>query len=121
MRNRVVAAVALGVGRVTQEDARKRARSELMRGGRGDAGIAEAPEDAKIVIGWGRPEQKMMRCIAPSWFARSDVEKKGGGGECIRPKASGHVCMEEQCAHTLIEGAENTFGTAVLLGCVWTS
>ena len=75
MRNRVVAAVALGVGRVTQEDARKRARSELMRGGRGDAGIAEAPEDAKIVIGWGAPEKQVVWCKVATDAARPNVDE----------------------------------------------
>ena len=75
MRNRVVAAVALGVGRVTQEDARKRARSELMRGGRGDAGIAEAPEDAKIVIGWGAPEKQVVWCKVAADAARPNVDE----------------------------------------------
>ena len=56
-----------------------------------------------------------------SMVYRPEVEKESGGGERIGPKARWHVCMKEQSADTLIEGAENTFGTAVLLECVWTS
>ena len=72
----------------------------------------------KIVIGWRRPEQEMMRGIAPSWFARPDVKEKHGGREGIWPKPCGNVCREKQRTNTLIEGAEDTFGATVLLGCI---
>ena len=91
-----------------------------MRSGCGDVGVTQATEDVKIVIGWGRLEQKTMRCIAPSWFARPDVEKESGGVESIWTETCGHVCMEKQHTDTLIEGAKDTFITIVLLGCVWT-
>ena len=57
----------------------------------------------KIVIGWRRPEQEMMRSVVPAWFARTDVEKESGGGESIGPKARRHVCMKEQSTDTFIE------------------
>ena len=91
-----------------------------MWGGGGDVGVTQATKNMKIVIGRGRPEQKMMRCIAPSRFAWPDVKKESGGGKSIGPKPGGHVCMEKQRTNTLIEGAKNTFGTSVLLGCIWT-
>ena len=93
----------------------ERAWCELVGRGSGDIGITQATKDVKIIIGWRRPEQKMMRGIAPVWFARPDIEKESGGGESIGPKARRHVCMKEQSTDTLIEGAENTFGTSVLL------
>ena len=49
--DRVVAAVALGVGGVPQEDARERARGEFMGGGRGDARVAKAPKNSKLIVG----------------------------------------------------------------------
>ena len=58
--------------------------------------------------------------VVPSGFARPDVKKKGSCGESIGPKPSRHVCVEEQCANTLIKSTENTFGATVLLRCVWT-
>ena len=75
MRKMVVAVVALGVGRVAQEDARGRVRSKFMRGGRGDARIAEAPEDAKIVIGWGAPEKQVVWCKVAADAARPNVDE----------------------------------------------
>ena len=61
-----------------------------------------------------------MRRIVPANATWSEVNKKSRGGECIGPKARWHVCMKEQGTDTPIEGAENTFGTTVLLGCIWT-
>ena len=46
-----------------------------MRGGRGDAGIAEAPEDAKIVIGWGAPEKQVVWCKVATDAARPNVDE----------------------------------------------
>ena len=120
MRDWVITQVTFGVGGIAKEDTRERSLGEFVEGSGSSVGIAEAPEDAKIVIGWGRPEQKMMRCIAPSRFAWPDIEKESGGGKSIGPKPGGHVCMEKQRTNTLIEGAKNTFGTTVLLRCIWT-
>ena len=61
-----------------------------------------------------------MRGVVPSGFARPDVKKKSSYGEGIGPEPSRHVCVEEQCANTLVKSAENTFGTTILLRCVWT-
>ena len=57
----------------------------------------------------------MMRGVVPSGFTRPDVKKKGGCGKGIGPKPGRHVCVEEQCANTLIKSAKNTFGTTILL------
>ena len=94
--------------------------SKFMWRGGWDIKITQATKNMKIVIGRGRPEQKMMRCIAPSRFAWPDVKKESGGGKSIGPKPGGHVCMEKQRTNTLIEGAKNTFGTTVLFGGVRT-
>jgi len=39
-----------------------------MLGGRGsgDIGITQATKDVKIIIGWRRPKQKMVRGIVPA-------------------------------------------------------
>ena len=106
---------SFGVGLIAKKDIGKRPCRKFMWSGSGDVGVTQATKDLEIVIGWRRPEQKMMRGIVPAWFARTDVEKESGGGESIGPKARRHVCMKEQSMDTLIEGAENTFGTSVLL------
>ena len=61
-----------------------------------------------------------MRGVVPPRFARPDVKEKGSCGERIGPKPRRHVCVEEQGANTLVKSAENTFGTTILLRCVWT-
>ena len=46
MRDRIVAAVTLGVSWITEEHTWKGARGEFMRRGGGGAGVAPATEDA---------------------------------------------------------------------------
>ena len=60
---------------IAEKDTSERPRRKLMGGGGGDVGVTQATKNMKIVIGRGRPEQKMMRCIAPSRFAWPDIEK----------------------------------------------
>ena len=61
-----------------------------------------------------------MRRIVPARTAWPEVKEEGGGGEGICPKPRGHVGMEKKGTHTLIEGAKDALGTAILLGGVWT-
>ena len=56
-----------------------------------------------------------MRGIVPAWATRADVNEEGGGGESVRPKATRHVCMEEEGADAIVEGAKDAFSLAVLL------
>ena len=56
-----------------------------------------------------------MWCIVLAGAARADVNKKGGGGEGIRPEAWGHIRMEQECTNTIVESAKNAFSLAVLL------
>ena len=79
---------------ISKKDTSERAWCKFMWRCSGDIGITQTTKDVKIVIGWRRPEQKMMRGIVPAWFAGSDVEKESSGGESIGPKARRHVCMK---------------------------
>jgi hypothetical protein len=54
MGDRVVTAVALGVGGVAEKHTRERARRKLMRGGGSSVRITPAAEDAKVIIGGRR-------------------------------------------------------------------
>jgi hypothetical protein len=120
MRDRVVAAVALGVGGVAEEHTRERARRELMRGGGGGARVAAAAEDAKIIVGGRHTKEKMVRRIVPTHAAGADVDEEGRHGESIWPEPWGHVGMKQKGAHAVIESAKNAFGATVLLRGVWT-
>ena len=71
MRDRVVAAVALGVGGIAEEHTRQGARRELVRGG---ARVAAAAEDAKIIVGGRHTKEKLMRRILPTHAAWADVD-----------------------------------------------
>jgi hypothetical protein len=48
--DRIIAAISLGISRISKEYARKRAGGELMRGGSGSAGLAAASKDAKVSV-----------------------------------------------------------------------
>ena len=47
-----------------------------MRGGGGDARIAKAPEDAKVVIGWRASKKQMVWCKVAANAAWPDVDKE---------------------------------------------
>jgi len=52
--------------------------------------------------------------------ARPSVEKIGGCVERVGPERERHAGMDEHGASAVIEGAQDPFGTAVLLGSVGT-
>jgi hypothetical protein len=120
MRDRIIAAIALGVRRIADEHTRKGARGELMRISGGCTRVAATPKDVEIVVGRWCAEEKVVWCILPAGATRPDVNEKSGGGECIRRKAWWHVGMEQECADAIVEGAEDAFSTAVLLRRVGT-
>jgi hypothetical protein len=113
IRDRIIAAIALGVSRIADEHTRKGARGKLMRSSGGCIGVAATTKDAEVVVGRWCAEEKVVWCILPAGATRPDVNEKSGGGECIRPKALWHVSMEQ-------EGVEDAFSTAVLLRSIGT-
>ena len=115
MRDRIVAAISLGVGWIAEKHTWKGARSELMRSGGSNARVAKATEDAKVVIGGWRAKEEVVGRVVPAGAARTNVNEKSGGGKSIRPKPRRHMGMEQKGANTIIEGAEDAFGTTVLL------
>jgi hypothetical protein len=120
MRDRIIAAIALGDRRIADEHTRKGARGELVCSGGGCTGIAATTKDAEILVGGRCAKQKVVWCALPAGTIWLDVNEESGGGECIWPKARWHVGMEQECADAIVEGAEDAFGTAVLLGHVGT-
>ena len=62
-----------------------------------------------------------MRSIIPADTTRTDVNKKRGGGESVRPESRGNVGVKEQRADTVVKSANNALSTAILLGRVRTS
>jgi hypothetical protein len=51
MRDRIIAAIALGVSRIANEHTRKGARGKLMRSSGGYTGAATTTKDAEVIIG----------------------------------------------------------------------
>jgi hypothetical protein len=120
MGHGVVAAIALGVSRVTEEDTRDGTRGEFMGCGGGDTGVTTTTEDPKTIVRRRGTEQEMVRCVIPAGAARTEVNKEGGGGEGVGPESGRDVCVEKEGADTVVEGAENALGAAVLLRGIWT-
>ena len=51
---------------IAKKDTSERAWCELVGRGSSDIGVTQATKDMKIIIGWRRPEQKMVRGIVPT-------------------------------------------------------
>ena len=75
MRDGIVAGVALSVGWVAEKDAGDGARCELMRRSGTDARVAQATEDAWLIVGGWRAEQEVMRCKIPTSATRTNVNE----------------------------------------------
>ena len=75
-RDGVIAAISLGVSRITKDDTGDGARCQLMRCSGGDTRIAKTPKDSVRIIGWWRAEEKMMRRIIPTNTTRANVEEQ---------------------------------------------
>jgi hypothetical protein len=120
MRDRIIAAIALGVRRIADEHTRKGGRGKLMRSSGGCTGIATTAKDVEIIVGGRCAKEKVVWCILPAGVTRPDVNEESGSGECIRPKAWWHVGMEQECADTIVEGVEDAFSMAILLRHVGT-
>ena len=72
----IVAPISLGVRGVADEDASDRTGCKFVGSGVSSARIAKAPENMQAIIGRGRTEEKMVRCIVPPWAAGSKVKEK---------------------------------------------
>ena len=75
MGDGIITAIALSVGWVAEKDAGDGAGCKLMRRSSGDARVAKAAEDAKLIIrGWCTKE-KVMRCKVPASATRTNVDE----------------------------------------------
>ena len=89
VRDWVITPLTFGVGGIAKEDTREGSWCEFAGGSGCGVGIAEAPKNAKTVIGWMHTKDKVMRCVVPTRTTRADVKVEDGGGESIRPKPGG--------------------------------
>ena len=76
MGDGIIAAVALSVRWVAEKDAGDGAWCKLMRRSSGDARVAKAAEDAKLIIRGWCTEEEVMRCKVPASVTGSDVNEK---------------------------------------------
>ena len=81
----------------------------------GEIGVTEAPKYSEIVVGRRGAKDQLKRGGVVTRFARAPIKKVGGGREGIRPEGGQNVCLEQQCADAVIESAEHTFRTSILL------
>jgi hypothetical protein len=93
-RGDVVAAIATMVVGVAEEDARHGARAEFVRGRWCEVGVAEAAEDAELVVeGWGAEEELVWR-HGSSGAARAPVDDVRRRVQGLRPKRRGSCTLD---------------------------
>ena len=73
MGDRIIAAVAFCVSRVTEEYTRNGARGEFVRSGGGGVRITTAAENAETIVGWGGTEKEVVGCVVPAGATRAKV------------------------------------------------
>jgi hypothetical protein len=90
-------------------------------GGSGrDVRITLAAEDAKMVIGRGETIERKVGGGVVEGAGRVEVDKVCGGVKCLNPIRRRKVGLKEQGTNDVVDRAQNTFGTTILLGGVGT-
>ena len=116
----VVAAIAAVIAGVAEEDASHRAGTELVRRhGRG-FGVAETAENAEFIIARGNTKKQMVRRDLPGGATGTPVDEVRRRVQSFSPKGEGSCTVKKQSTYTVVNGAQNPLGLAVLLGSVWT-
>jgi hypothetical protein len=80
MGHRIIAAIALGVSRVTKKDTRDGMGSEFVRGGGNDTGVTTITEDPKIIVRRRGTKKEVVWHVVPTSMTRMEVDEEGGGG-----------------------------------------
>jgi hypothetical protein len=114
------ATIAFVFGWVAEEDTSGGAGSKFMGGSGGDVGITLAAEDAKMVIGRGTTIKRKVGGGVVEGAGRVEVEKVCGGVKCLNPIGRRKMGLKKQGANDVVDRAQNTFGTTILLGGVGT-
>ena len=116
----IVAAIAAVIAGVAEEDASHRAGTELVRRhGRG-FGVAETAENAEFIIARWNAKKQMVRRDLPGGATGTPVDEVRRRVQSFSPKGEGSCTMKKQSTYTVVNGAQNPLGLAVLLGSVWT-
>jgi hypothetical protein len=64
--------------------------------------------------------EELVGCGVIAWTARTAIECVSGSVEGFWPERRGHGGVEQKGTNAVIESAQDTLGTPVLLRCVWT-
>lgn len=110
----IIAAVTLVIRWVAQEHACDGAWAELVGCGGGLIWIAQATEDAKMVIGGRRAEEEFVWCDRAGSPARSSIKEIGRHGEHLHPERGRRVRVKEHGANAIVQGTQCALCLAVL-------
>jgi hypothetical protein len=74
--DRIVASIALGVGRVADEDACNTSWCKFMWRSGGSARITQTPEDTQTIIRRWHTKEKVVRCVVPLRVTGPEVKEQ---------------------------------------------
>ena len=117
---KIKTAVAFVFRRVTKEDTHGGAGSKFMGGSGRDVGIALTTKDTEMVVRWGATEECKVGSGVIEGAGGVEVEKVCGGVKCLNPIGRRKMGLKKQGANDVVDRAQNTFGTTILLGGVGT-
>jgi hypothetical protein len=120
VRLAIEADIALVVRGIAKKDAQGGAGGKFVGSGGGEIGIARAPEDAEMVIGWLNTEEGKAGGGKRKCFGGNDIEKVCCHAKGSSPKGGWYTCMEEQGVNNIVNAANDAFGFTVLCGGVGT-
>jgi hypothetical protein len=76
--------------------------------------VAQTTKDPEVGVGGRLVVEKSIGNSEIDGLARPAVEEVCSGGECLGPIGGRHVCLEEESAGNVVDGAYSTLSFAVL-------
>jgi hypothetical protein len=98
----VVAPVAAMIGRVPEKHAGHGTRAELVCGRRGDVGVAETTEDAKLVVAGRYAEEQVVRRDRARGATGSAVDEEGCRIQCLCPERQWCCTVKQQSSDAVV-------------------
>jgi hypothetical protein len=100
------------VSRIAQKRAGNRARAELVRGGGGLVGIAQAAKHTEVVIRRRQAEEQLVGRDGASGTTGTEIDKVRSRGQCFGPERGWDLHVKEHGAHAVVEGAQRALRSA---------
>jgi hypothetical protein len=114
--DQIEAPIAPVVRRIAEEDASCGAWTELVRRRGTEVGVAEASENAKLIVSWRCAQEEVMGRQVAGGATGATVQQERRRVQGLRPVRRRSCTLNQQGSQTIVNRAQHAFRLAVLLG-----